>query len=569
MGAIGNFMNALGIGFTAFREAMLNADPQRGSATMDFDAFGRWEARRTRYDLFWGLYQNNAYQDLLHPGWATRFKTNFSLYKHIRHLYNPAYRLGEFWAAHLQGGRLARDAGDGEEEQSALPIVTENEALRPAIAQLWKDSAWQIQKGVYTRFGSVLGDVGLKAEDDPLNGQVRLRVVHPGTIKWIDKDHRGRIRSYIIHEWRYDPREDNIKFAAPLVDPRAGQRIVQYIEKGWLEGDTVKFQTYLNTELYPWNGDSAEWEEPYGFIPLWVAQHEPINLDWGLNCFHHGLSRFREVDDQASGLGDQIRKAIRGPWMITGVKGKGEITTNIPQSDFTNPDPDRSVIPYLTAPAGADAKPLVAPLDITGVVEHLRDLLRDIEKCYPELLADTGNFAGTPTAQAVRQSRQVAAAKVQERRVTYDETLVLAQAGAIAIGGFRGYEGYAGFGLDDLDGPTLEHHIGHRPVFEVDPLDSIEEDKAFWDAAAVAVKAGVPLAVYLERNGWSEEDLERLIEADAEDKARSIAHAQNMIAARGGAPVAGDAPPPPEPIDTGDDLDGKADEQGTEKAPLQ
>lgn len=525
-------MNAVGAGMSAFREAMLHADPRAYQTALDFDSFGQWEARCVRYDLFWSLYQNNAYQDLLHKGWATRYKVNFGLYKHIRHLYNPAYRLGEFWAGRLQGGKLDRDAGDGESEQSALPILTDNEAIRPALSRLWIDSHWQVNKEVYGRFGSVLGDVALKVEDDPVDGRMRLRVIHPGKIKWVCRNNSGHLESYIIQEARYDPRSptDAIKYATPTSDPRTASKAVTYTETAYLDGDTVHYATYLDGSLYPWNGEGAEWDEPYGFIPLYLCQHEPIGMDWGLGCFHSGLSRFREVDDQASGLGDQIRKAIRGPWLLAGV-GKGKLV--IPNADdpatVNKPDADRSDMPYLTAQEGATATPLVFPLDIVGVAGHIKDLLADIEANYPELLSDTGGISGTPTAEAVRRTRQVASAKVQARRATYDDCLIRAQQGAIAIGGWRGYDGYAGFGLDDIRGGRLDHQVGHRPVFEVDPLDSLNEDQAFWTAAGLAVKAGVPLEVYLERNGWSEDDLARLGQASEAADAKAIQRQQRLM----------------------------------------
>ncbi len=524
MGLLGNIMNATAAGVSAFRESMLSADPQGGQIGRNrFDTWNRWESRQVRYAINWALYENTAYRDLVH-GFSARWKTTFGLYKHTRHLYNPAYRLGEFWSGHLMGGLLDRMAGDGESAPSALPILTDNEAIRPALARLWTNSNWQTNKETYTRWGSVLGDVALKVVDDTTRGQVRLELVHPGHLKWVEFDPLGNVRAYILERWEHDPRLADIRDVNPSVDPETRQNPVRYQEKAFRDGDDVVYQTFLNGKLFAWNGAEAEWREPYGFVPLVVAHHESIGMDWGQNAWQAGSGqRFTEVDDLASGLSDQIRKAIRAPMLLAGVKGTKEIAspgrdraTQAPEVTAANPEPGRTEQQYLYAnDPTARAQHLTFDLDIPGVCGHIRDLITDIEKNFPELLADTGNLGGTVTAEAIRNARQQASSKVQTRRISYDDPLVRAQMMALAIGGFRGYRDFEAFDLDSFAAGKLDHQIGQRPVFEVDPMDSIEEDQAFWTAANAAVTAGVPLAVYLERNGWSEEELAGLAKAKA------------------------------------------------------
>ena len=51
---------------------------------------------------------------------------------------------------------------------------------------------------------------------------------------------------------------------------------------------------------------------------------------------------------------------------------------------------------------------------------------------------------------------------------------------ALAIGGFRGYEGFDGFTLDSYAAGDLDHTIPARPVFGRDPLDDLElQEKRF------------------------------------------------------------------------------------------
>lgn len=192
----------------------------------------------------------------------------------------------------------------------------------------------------------------------------------------------------------------------------------------------------------------------------------------------------------------------------------------------------------LYLPLGSTFTHLTFPLDIVGVCSHIAALNADIEKQFPELLCDTANLGGTVTAEAVRQNRQMASGKVQNRRVPYDDGLVRVQTMALAIGGWRGYPGYLGFNLNSFADGTLDHQIGQRPVFEVDPRDSIEEDQAFWTAAGAAVNAGVPITLYLERNGWSEEEIRALKDAKAAEPKPT-----DPTGSAGGGNAAGDKTP--------------------------
>ena len=79
-------------------------------------------ARNMRYRILWAMYENSAYRNLHH--WSKSYKVAYGLYRYIRAIYNPSYRLGEFWKAHLLAGKLDADAGDGEAVPSALPIIT-------------------------------------------------------------------------------------------------------------------------------------------------------------------------------------------------------------------------------------------------------------------------------------------------------------------------------------------------------------------------------------------------------------------------------------------------------------
>jgi hypothetical protein len=540
---IGTFMNASSAAIAAWRTAWLDNDPQQawggGTAGRGSYEWDLWQARTMRYRLYWALYQNSAYHGL---GLTGEFKKRFGLApgSNVRHIFNPAARVGDFYQTHLMGGELDPKAGDGESELSCLPILTEHQAIRPAIATLWEDSWWQVQKDLFTLQTAVLGESAIRIVDDTSKGAVRLEIEHPGHLKWVDFDHANRrLNGYIIQKYVFDPRQEDIKDADPNTDPLTNRRLVRYTEKAWLDGNKVSYQTLLDGAPYAWDGEDSSWDAPYGFIPLVVGHFKQVGTLWAENAFHGGLSRFVEVDNQASCLSDGNIRDFKAPHFIAGAQapaaaGPGIVGPSGPGAG-SSVDATQSTLDslgFIYGPIGSSAIPLTNPRDIPGMVAHIASMLDDIEKQYPELLADTGDFAGRVTAEAIRNARQRATAKVRARRIGPDSALVDAHRYAMAIGGFRGYKGYKGLGLDDLAAGRLDHAIGQRPVFDIDPTDTHEEDLAFWTAIQFEVAAGVPIEYALERAGWTAKELADLDKA----KARKAAQSAAAVAAQGPVP---------------------------------
>lgn len=511
-------------GIRAFREAYLSSgEPQAGAA-----CFGDVDARRLRYDLLWAYFENSAYRDI--HLWAKKYKADFGLYRYTRGIYNPSYRLGTFWATHLMGGQLDPRAGDGT-EPSAIPIMDATASLRRAIVQLWQWSNWHANKDIFTLYGAVLGDVALKVIDDTDREKVYLQVLHPGLLKDVLFDPFGNVKGYTIEEER--------------ADPLGKRRSVTYTEVATRDGDLVVYQTFLNNSPYGWDTMPPEWDEPYGFVPLVVTQHHNVGLDWGWSELHPGLGKFREVDDLASKLHDQIRILVNAPMLLAGV-APPTTKPSVPQTAATTarPEPGREEAPVLYGPVGATATPLVAPLDIAATSAEIKEGLNELERDYPELSLLIKTASGDASGRALRTARQPVETKVQQRRAAYDAALVRAQQMAVAIGGHRGYDGFRGFSLDSYRAGKLDHHIGKRPVFAVDPLDDLEEQQTFWTVAGLADKSGYPLELYLADAGWDQAKIDRVVQLKAERQAQAqqmLAQAGQAQQARPGAERAGGA----------------------------
>lgn len=494
----------LKMALAAFREQYV------ASSEIDIENFIDPEARQIRYDILWAQYENTVYRSI--HSWASTYKTRYALYRYIRNIYNPAYRLGEFWKAHLWGGPLDPEAG----EEGALPILTTKENIRPPIADIWEWSGWASRKDIVTLQGSIYGDVFLKVIDDVEREKVYLANIYPGTVIDLEKDPFGHIKAYTIEEERAHPFDE---------------KPVTYKETAHREGDLVVFKTFLDDALFAWNGIAAQWSEPYGFVPMIHIQHNDVGLGWGWSELHPGRSKMHELDDLASLLSDQIRKSVNAKWFFSGAKASSPIQTMTTTETTARPEPGREEEPALYSPdPQSKAMPLVAPIDIEGVNLHIKSLLEEFERDYPELSFEALRVQGDISGRALRIARQPAEAKVQQRRTIYDDGLKRALQMAVSIGGFRNI--FPGFSLDSFEAGALDFIFGPRGVFVTDPIDESEEDEAFWAAAKVAKEAGMPLLAYLEEKGWDEEKLERL-RNDPELQARQ-ALMENMDTFGGG-----------------------------------
>ncbi len=471
-------------GLRAFREEFVSA------SVFSEEDFSDPEARKVRYDILWAAYESTVYRSI-HP-WAATYKTRYALYRYIRNIYNPAYRLGEFWKAHLWGGQLDAEAG----EAGALPIVTSNETLRPAIADVWRWSNWATRKDIVSLQGAIHGDIVLRVIDNVALGKVYIESVFPGVVTSLTKDPFGNIKGYTIEEDRQSPNNN---------------MTVTYKETAERDGQDVIFKTYMNDAPYAWNGEKSEWREPYGFVPMVHIQHNDVGLDWGWSELHPSRSKMHELDDLASLLSDQIRKSVNAKWFFTGTKASSPNTTMTTTETTARPEPGREEETALySSDPNSKAFPLVAPVDIEGAILHITEILKDLERDYPELKFDALRSLGDISGKALRIARQPAETKVLQRRANYDDGLKRAIQMAVSIGGLRGL--FSGFNLDSYRGGALEFEFGKRNVFTADILEEHEENRAFWEAVKLAGEAGMPLLAYLELAGWSKEDLERVRE---------------------------------------------------------
>lgn len=468
----------------------------------DLNDYTDVSARSTRYELFWGYFSSNVYQQSVHK-FAQQYMAKYGMYNWTRELYNPAYEIGAFYRTYLWGGALDLEAGDGKEKPSVLPIITENENLRPAIAEVWRSSGWRSKRLLVPLFGAILGDVFIRVIDDVEREKVYLEVINPNQVADVQKDPFGNVKEYTIEYQRLDDTNSS--------------RTVMYREEARRDGDDVTFALFKDDAPYPWGFEQAAWSEPYGFMPMVHIQHIDVGLSYGMSEFLPKMTVFRELDDQASKINDQVRKMVDPFWLFAGVtRPKDAIETEKPATTTTKPQQgrfDQNAL-YSDDPS-ATAHPLIANLDLGNALRNIEMMLESLEKAYPELsLYRLRQSPGDLSGRAVRLLQRESATKVEMYRDTYDDALIRAQQMAIAIGGMREYEAFSGFNLESYSAGILDHTIGTRPVFANDPLDREELLGAQLGNQELALASGWPLEILLRMQEFDDERIAEITESE-------------------------------------------------------
>jgi len=397
----------------------------------------------------------------------------------------------------IWSGVLNQDALD----EGAIPIYTEIPSLRPFIADIWKWSQFARKKNLLTLTGTICGDAGLEVIDEI--DRVYLKIVEPELVKEVILDSFGNCKGYTIEFDRNHPDRET--------------QTVTYTKVVSKEGDTIKFETFLNEKPYAWpeNVDYAgspvsSWVENYGFVPFTWLRHVDNGTWYGESEYLAGLSRFIEIDDVASKLTDIIRKNVEPIWAIKGAKPKSSETAPKTGKTILRPRPEGEELNLYYLGADMDIEPLVANLNIEHSLLHIEKLVEFLEKVYPETMIARMQYQDTPmSGRALRIARQPVETRIRERRIGYDTGLTTALKMSISIGGYRGI--YPGITLNSYAQGQLDFTISEREVYPIDPADASEIEKRFWEAAKVAVEVGVPLSGYLLNKGWTTEEVELML----------------------------------------------------------
>lgn len=253
-------MASLGSRVMAAVKAGLNAFNAEELQPAFESAWGDRTKRIGRYDFMGGYVRQNPYKT-----------SRDGAYQFRRNIVNPADVVVEFYTGQVYGGQIKDNLEGG-----AIPVLTENEALRPALMKLYKNSNWQSDKALFVRNGATYGDSAVKVVDDRQAQTVYLEVLHPGKIHTIERDSQGWI-TYA-----------RIEYEERVINPETGDADSVYVYREDITPD--EFRTYKDDKPFAYfsdaNGQQVDtWRNEYNFVPLEVTQHIDVGLGWGINTF--------------------------------------------------------------------------------------------------------------------------------------------------------------------------------------------------------------------------------------------------------------------------------------------
>lgn len=460
----------------------LQPDPQTGGVVFE-------RGRLARYERHWALFNNTAYDDI--SSYVRAYPLKHKLYKKTRGLRNPLISYANFWQANIWGGSLDANAGDGSNIPSAIPIITNNDDLRPAIAQVWKWSNWGQKKQVATLYGAVLGDTFIEVVDNPVARKVYLKVRWPGDVKRVEWDDFGNIKM-IEFEYQYEDNGISYTYGEKIEHPSYHN-----------EGNYTIFRTYKNNEPWAYDGYASVWEVPYDFVPIVHIPFVDAGVGWGMVRFESISRLIDEASAKASIINDQLSKELNPPLVTYGI-----LARNL---TFSTTDDDVPMIEVSSPPSEAKIDQLIYDMNIDSALASLQDDLVYIREMLPELQLVFDLRSGL-SSQTLEVAYAPLIAQVEAVRANYNSGIVRAHNMAMAIGGIRGYsDAFSGIGLDSYSRGLLDHSVGDRPVLPYGNAQEVNERKMRWDMAAVAASVGLPMpTIAREILGWDNERIANL-----------------------------------------------------------
>lgn len=326
------------------------------------------------------------------------------LYRGIKTLYLPLHRAVQVDAGIVPGGWAWRDDAP--------------EAWEAARKQVFAWSRWSTDGVLYVHRGAQYGVSALKVAD--------LRDVERVVISPVD------------------PTKLLLDVPNPYLDPTQSIYVeergdVQYAEVI----DAERVRLFVDARL------EREYDNPLGFVPYVEVRHIENGDELGECTYEHSIPLLNEVNELASYLADIIKKNAEPQWAISGADG----TDMVKSGDN---------IWFL--PQGATAHPLLANVDIDGVLAFVETVAGNLKESLPELAFDELKSKDQIATATVELQLMELTLKVKRMRPNYDAGLVA----ALRLAG----RAAATMGLSDialLDDDLLAFD-DERPVLPLDPI---------------------------------------------------------------------------------------------------
>jgi hypothetical protein len=477
------------------------------------------ESWRELYDLYRAYYYSNGLYDEVINQMLHISDVNIAT-PEMKALRNPAHRAVEFYPAKLWPGPLPK----------ALPIETENEALKAAVDRIWTWSNWEARKQVAARWLALYGDLFLRVAEG--NGSVYFQVVDPRYVPDFEEDDRG-----FLTYFRMDVPQ-------VVVEEDGDEKERTFTEE--FNKDAGQYRAWMHTKGYSANVDSLgdpdselSIEDAFGinFIPVTHAKFQDIGEERGQSCFGPCIDKIDEANRMVTRLHGLLfrhnkpDKSLEAEGSMMDKSGRPMPPPKL-GDDATTVKTRLDQEQVYKLPAGWRLRNLVPDIRYEAALSILQDHMAELERDLPELAwkrirEDAREISG----RALRYLLEDAIARVKEARSNAEAALVRANQMAVTVGQVADLEEFEGVGTYETG--ALDHRFRARPVIELGESDRADIYKSYRDSG-LSVEAAMTLA------GIPRDTIDRVLEMEeaAEENqqnalARSILDAQRQFSQRG------------------------------------
>lgn len=422
----------------------------------------------------------------------------------LKPLRNPAYRVVEFYAAKLWPGVLP----------AALPIDTENQAIIAPIQQVWTWSNWAAEKQAVARTFPLYGDLFLKvATRSDSQGQVsRVYIQHlePQSVTAFDADERGYltfIRLDVPQQRRKQDGKTESYTLTEVWDKGAQSYRLWEHKKGPAE-DLDKLGEPASERSF---GDFG-----IDFVPIVWQPFRHIGDERGMAAITPALDKIDEANRQATRLHQMLFRYNKPLWAASagGVDGSGRPLPppRLGDGNSLELSDDPATDDVVRLPGATKLEAMVPDLNYDAALNVLRDQMAEIRRDLPEMVYSEIQERNELSGVAIRYLLEAAIDRLLEARGNAEAALIRANQMALTIGQnvglFRG--------LGSYEAGDFTHSFATRPVLSEAELERSQIVQGY-------VGAGVPLVTATRRSGWTESEIETMIEEREEEQANQSA----------------------------------------------
>lgn len=437
----------------------------------------------------------------------------------LRPLRNPTFRVVEAYASTVAHGPL----------DVALPIVSDNEAIKEPIKQVWAWSNWQSQKQVAVRWLARDGDLFVKVatRTDPAGRPIRVyfQLIDAAHVTEFDTDERGFL-TYL----RLDLPQTR----------RVGDETEEWVHTEIWDKAT---ETYRLWERQRWLGldltalGTPTREEPLAafgidFLPFVHIMFRDVGEPLGHAAITPAIDMIDEANRVATRLHQILYRHNKPLWAVhgSGNAPDGRPLPPPPIGGAATGDSDGVITlgddQMIGLPGTAQMTPLVPALNYGAHLDALRDMVAEIERALPASVYSRIRELSAMSGVAIRFLLTDFIDSVIEVRGNLYDGLARLDAMALTIGANARLSQFANLG-GTFESGAFEHSFDGPDIV---PLSEGETQQARL-VRAQAIKAETDAGVSLERalldSGYEEPEVKAMV---AEHDRRAAEMAASLAA---------------------------------------